>query len=198
MERRTLFIMIGVLGLIALGAVAWYLGSPLIINRTVEEAFPDELPEDIDIEAMPESEREEDATQVTVTATAMPDNEMEQDMPAGGEPTVLHSGTFVDADSFHQGSGNATIFELPGGDRILRLEDFMVTNGPDLHVYLATGSKPSGRDDLGEHIDLGALKGNIGDQNYEIPVNLELDDYQSVVIYCVPFHVVFSTASFVN
>ena len=198
MERRTLFIMIGVLGLIALGAVAWYLGSPLIINRTVEEAFPDELPEEIDIEAMPESEREEDATQVTVTATAMPDNEMEQDMPAGGEPTVLHSGTFVDADNFHQGSGSATIFELPGGDRILRLEDFMVTNGPDLHVYLATGSKPSGRDDLGEHIDLGALKGNIGDQNYEIPVNLELDDFQSVVIYCVPFHVVFSTASFVN
>jgi hypothetical protein len=74
----------------------------------------------------------------------------------------------------------------------------MVTNGPDLHVYLAAGSQPTGRDDLGEHVDLGALKGNIGDQNYTIPPDLGLEDYQSVVIYCVPFHVVFSTASLVE
>jgi hypothetical protein len=193
-----LFIVIGAFALIALGAVAWYLGSPLFINRTVEDAFPGETSAPPGIEASPESEDGELATQLAGTSQAMPDKEMGEEMPAGSEPVALLSGMFVDADNFHRGSGSAIIYELPEGDRILRFEDFMVTNGPDLHVYLAAGSQPTGRDDLGEHVDLGALKGNIGDQNYEIPTDLGLEEYQSVVIYCVPFHVVFSTAALVE
>jgi hypothetical protein len=55
---------------------------------------------------------------------------------------------------------------------------------------------PSGRSDIGEdYIDLGSLKGNIGSQNYDIPDNVDLSEYESVVIYCVPFHVVFATAA---
>ncbi len=198
MQRKHLFIVIGVIALITIGAVGWYLGSPLFINRTVQDDFPGETVISPESEANSRSEGGDLATQLAGTSEAMPDKTMEEDMPAGGEPTVLSSGIFVDADNFHRGSGTATIFELQDGTRILRLENFMVTNGPDLHVYLATGSAPTGRDDIGDHIDLGPLKGNIGDQNYEIPADLELDDYESVVIYCVPFHVVFSTASFVN
>ena len=70
-----------------------------------------------------------------------------------------------------------------------------MTNGPDLHVLLAVGSKPTGKEDLGQYVDLGELKGNLGNQNYPIPDDIDLESFQSVVIYCVPFHVVFSTAN---
>ena len=46
-----------------------------------------------------------------------------------------------------------------------------------------------------DYVHLGALKGNIGNQNYEIPAEVDLSEYKSVVIYCVPFHVVFATAT---
>jgi hypothetical protein len=111
------------------------------------------------------------------------------------QPTVVLQGQFQDADSFHQGSGSATIYQLPDGAQILRLEDFSVTNGPDLHVLLATSPAPTGRDDLGDYLDLGSLKGNVGNQNYEIAASTDLSQFKSVVIYCQPFHVVFATAT---
>jgi hypothetical protein len=65
-----------------------------------------------------------------------------------------------------------------------------------LHVILTKHPAPASRSDVGEdYIDLGSLKGNQGNQNYEIPVGTDLSQYQSVVIYCVPFHVVFATAT---
>lgn len=128
------------------------------------------------------------------------DNEVDEEFPAvemteempEGEVTAVLSGNFIDADAAHKGSGTATIYQQEE-ELILRLQDFMVTNGPDLHVLLSTSSNPA--DDLGEYIDLGELKGNIGDQNYEIPADIDLSQYQSIVIYCQPFHVVFSTAA---
>jgi hypothetical protein len=77
----------------------------------------------------------------------------------------------------------------------LRFEDFSVTNGPDLHVLLAVDPAPASREDLGDYVDLGSLKGNLGSQNYEIPPGTDLSQFKSVVIYCVPFHVVFATAT---
>jgi hypothetical protein len=76
----------------------------------------------------------------------------------------------------------------------LRLEDFSVTNGPDLHVLLAENPSPPDHDSLGMYLDLGSLKGNLGDQNYDIPAGTDINQFKSVVIYCLPFHVVFSTA----
>ena len=108
---------------------------------------------------------------------------------------IAAQGAFMDGDSLHLGSGSATIFQQ-GEQRVLRFEEFSVTNGPDLHVMLSTNPAPTGQSDIGgDHIDLGPLKGNQGDQNYPIPDELDLSDYQSVVIYCVPFHVVFATAT---
>ncbi len=79
---------------------------------------------------------------------------------------------------------------------MLRLEDFSVTNGPGLHVFLSAHPDPKSRDDVRDEafVDLGELKANIGNQNYEIPADIEVAQYHSVVIYCVPFHVVFSVA----
>jgi hypothetical protein len=130
-------------------------------------------------------------------AVVMLDEPMnEENMPdASDEWTVVAEGSFVDADSFHQGSGTAAIFQQ-GDQRVLRFEDFSVTNGPDLHVILTKHPAPGGRSDVGDdYIDLGSLKGNLGNQNYEIPTSVDLSQYQGVVIYCVPFHVVFSTAT---
>ena len=115
---------------------------------------------------------------------------------APASPVAVKHGTFRDADSFHTGEGSATVYELPDGSYVLRFEDFRVTNGPDLRVILATHPDPQGRGDVhtGEYVELGKLKGNIGNQNYPLPEGLSPDDYGSVVIYCKPFQVVFSVA----
>lgn len=177
-----------VLGIPAL-ILAWWLISPLFLDTEVNEAFPlsasAEVPDDMTQE---EVEKEmEDAAETDVTS--------DEPMPAeDGAPAVITTGTFRDADDFHMGSGVATIYELEDGSRILRLSEFEVTNGPDLHVYLVPDSDPTSREDVEGYVDLGSLKGNIGDQNYEIPDDLDLSGFNSVVIYCQPFHVLFSVA----
>ena len=117
--------------------------------------------------------------------------------PGGsGTALVLRKGTFQDADRFHQGSGEATIYRGPDGSHLLRLENFQVTNGPELHVILSPNPAPESRDDVHQpgYLDLGSLKGNVGNQNYEIPADVDVSALSSVVIYCSPFHVVFSIA----
>ena len=119
---------------------------------------------------------------------AMPDK-----MP--DEPVVLASGSFITIDPIHGADGTATIYQLPDGSRVLRFEDFRSSNGPDLRVFLSTEVPTSTFAGLGEdEIELGRLKGNIGSQNYDIPADIDLAQYRSIVIYCLPFRVVFSSA----
>ena len=92
-------------------------------------------------------------------------------------------------------AASAKLYDIPAIGRVLRFEEFRATNGPDLHVLLAAAPLPTNRHDLGEYIDLGSLKGNVGDQNYDIPEDVDVARYASVVIYCKPFHVVFATAT---
>ena len=111
------------------------------------------------------------------------------------EWVAVGQGAFVGADAFHMGEGVATIFSQ-GDQSVLRLEDFTVTNGPDLHVLLVQNIDGTSSSELGEYLDLGSLKGNVGNQNYEIPAGTDLSQYSGVMIYCMPFHVVFATAGF--
>jgi hypothetical protein len=194
MNKRVAIIAIGLVGLVAVAEVAWYLVSPPFINRAVDEAFPDaqELAANPDqLMAMPEEDRAEVKDEVMEAGANMPDSQAGEampDMPA--EPSIVAQGTFVGADDFHQGSGSATIYELPEGSHVLRFEEFSVVNGPDLHVFLLQGESMTGS------VDLGSLKGNLGDQNYDIPAGTDVSGFTSVSIYCVPFHVTFATASF--
>ncbi len=112
------------------------------------------------------------------------------------EPVALLSGMFKDADARHQGSGDATIYQLADGTNVLRVENLDVTNGPDLHVFLAPVEDADRREDVMAegYLDLGELKGNKGDQNYIILGSFDPSKEWTVVIYCVPFHVIFSTA----
>lgn len=110
---------------------------------------------------------------------------------------TLASGAFRDADAAHRGSGNAAILRNGAGETVLRLTEFEVTNGPDLEVWLSSVADPQSSRDVsnGEWVSLGQLKGNIGDQTYTIPADVDLSQYQSVVIWCEQFSVLFSPAT---
>jgi hypothetical protein len=190
--KRSSAITLGVVALPAL-AIGWWLGSPLFLDHTVDEDFPVVVTQ---------------TTTVTTTTTipaAEPGSSggtlIEDTVdPSTGFPVApsgpipLVAGEFRDADQAHHGTGVATVYELENGNRVLRFEDLEVTNGPALRVYLVPHDDPTSRDDVAGYLDLGALKGNVGNQNYEIPPGVDLSQYGSIVIYCEPFHVIFSVA----
>ena len=95
----------------------------------------------------------------------------------------------------HETEGNAGIFDV-NGKRVLRLTNFKTSNGPDVHVYLVAA--PDAKDDAtvkkAGFLDLGSMKGNMGDQNYDVPDNADLARYQAVTIWCARFNVNFATA----
>lgn len=188
MNKKRLLI-IGAIVAIPVVAVGWWLAAPLFFDKEVSEDFPmsagAEIPDDMTAEEV-EAEMED--------AANAPDVEADDDMMEDG-PTALSMGEFVGADDFHEGSGTATVYELEDGSHVLRLENFEVTNGPDLHVLLVPHSNPESSDDIEGYVDLGSLKGNLGDQNYEIPAEVDVSEFGSVMIYCKPFHVIFATAS---
>ncbi|MEM7126231.1 MAG: DM13 domain-containing protein [Chloroflexota bacterium] len=137
---------------------------------------------------------------VLIMAAEQADVIMEEAMPepaAEGEAemVIAAQGEFKGSGPSYQGAGTATIY-TEGDSRTLHLSDFSVTNGPDLHVLLISNTDATSTDGLGDYIDLGSLKGNMGDQNYEIPADVDLSQYSGVMIYCVPFHVPFATAAF--
>lgn len=96
----------------------------------------------------------------------------------------------------HDGRGQARILELTNGDRVLHLADFETLDGPDLFVYLVGAPDAAGQAALeaGGYLDLGALKGNVGPQNYIIPASADLSRYAGVSIWCRRFRVNFTTA----
>ena len=96
----------------------------------------------------------------------------------------------------HETQGVATLYTLPDGKTILRLSEFETSNGPDVRVYLVAA--PDTNDDAtviqSGFIDLGSMKGNIGNQNYEVPPDTDLSRYRSVSIWCRRFGVNFGAA----
>lgn len=119
---------------------------------------------------------------------------------AGAPVRVLATGRFVSHE--HTTTGTVRVLELPGGDRVLRLEDFATSNGPALEVWLADAPVTEGREgwfvfDDGEYAELGELKGNIGDQNYAVPSAVDLDRLRSVSIWCDRFNVSFGAAELI-
>jgi hypothetical protein len=150
-------------GLVALGAVGWYLFRPelLFVNKQVHE----------------------DVAQMGGPA---------------GEPAVAPSALARGAfhSVAHETRGTATILDLGGGKRILRLTDFATSNGPDVRVYLVAAPDASDNETVSKagFVELGALKGNQGDQNYDVPESVDLGKYRAVTIWCRRFSVNFATA----
>ena len=112
------------------------------------------------------------------------------------DSTLVASGSFSDADGSHKGSGVATLYRSASGSQVLRLTEFEVTNGPDLEVWMVKGDSIQSSKDVkeSEWVSLGLLKGNIGDQNYDVPTDVDWTEYTNVVIWCEQFGVLFSPA----
>ncbi|MEM4392125.1 MAG: DM13 domain-containing protein [Candidatus Nitrosotenuis sp.] len=164
-------IIIGVIIAVVAIPMAVYAASPLFINTTIDEPLPANL-------KIPES----------TMSDKMMDNKMAGEiMP---KPMLALSGMFVGVgDGIHDAQGMAKILPLDNGASILRLEDFRSTNGPDLYVYLATDK------DATDFVSLGRLKANTGNQNYDIPQGTNLAKYDTVLIWCKQFSVLFGSAS---
>ncbi len=141
------------------------------------------------------TEQTDESDQATIETGTPPSEHANDDMPAP-EVVVEASGSFVDRS--HPATGVAQVLGDGTGQRFLRFEGFETDNGPDLNVYLSTAASdaPAGEFD-DDFVDLGDLKGNIGPQNYEIPTEVDLSQYRTVVIWCVRFGVAFGAAQLV-
>ena len=119
-------------------------------------------------------------------------------------PTASAASEQLASGQFHSGAhetkGMATVFQLADGKKTLRLTNFATSNGPDVHVYLVAAQDAKDNDAVTNagFVDLGSLKGNIGDQHYELPVNADLAKYRAVTIWCKRFSVNFGTAPLMN
>jgi hypothetical protein len=195
-------------GVVLVGAVAfvlwWFQPQALLFDRVVDEEFPTTA-------AAPEPEAEDTANlreaddpppsredlNAPEAIDALEDEDTAEEAAAAEEPTdprMLSSGGFESRNRYTV-TGEATIYELEDGSRTLRLEPFESTNGPDLYVYLTTAGHTDDDAALAaDFVDLGDLRGNIGSQNYQIPDNVDLDAYDTVVIWCERFAVAFGAA----
>ena len=108
---------------------------------------------------------------------------------SGGLNNSIISGSFVGVnDGIHNAEGVAKVIPLQQDDgNVLRLENLKVTNGPDLYVYLSTDKSAS------DFVNLGKLKANNGNQNYNIPTGTDLTKYDNVLIWCKAFSVLFGS-----
>jgi len=115
---------------------------------------------------------------------------------AGSEAEPLYTGKLESRE--HQTNGRTTIYSDGGGKKYLRLTDFATSNGPDVHVVLVKAEEPALSKTIVpgtlEFVELGSLKGNQGDQNYDLPATTDLGEYQAVAIYCERFHAIFGVA----
>jgi hypothetical protein len=181
LTRRTKLVLIVVL-LALLAPVGWYLGSPLFINQVVDDPFPAQRPNAPSIALERSSGLNEP---LPVGAVAIGTVKL-------GQGEFRRSGV-----RFYDGEGSATIYHLTDGRRILRFEGFRVTNGPGLYVYLSGASFPTSGQALRAQgsFEVARLRGNVGNQNYELPKDLDLERFNAVVIYCKPFSAVFAIAT---
>ena len=178
-----------------------YTISPLLINTVINEPLP---PSSVSSDFqrfmnMTENERIEAANNMTqkqkemiMTVAAKDNNTVSENLSVASMSTSSNKtliGNFVGAgDGFHNAEGVAKIIQLADGTDILRLENFKATNGPDLYVYLSTDKTNA------DIVNLGRLKGNIGNQNYLVPAGTDITKYNTALIWCRAFSVIFGSA----
>jgi hypothetical protein len=113
----------------------------------------------------------------------------------GSSPQPVVTGQFYSI--LHPTAGTATIYQMGDGTRVLRFTNFKTSNGPDVHVYMvaADDAKDIAMVQQAGLVDLGVIKGNVGDQNYTLAGDLDLAKYRAVSIWCKRFSVNFGAAA---
>jgi hypothetical protein len=197
--------LVGLGGVVGLAVAAWlafgFFGvQALFLDQEVDEADPFALETTGTVTAAPETSGDIDAegsgdggNESTGTDAAVPTGTEGSNTPAAPTVTVESSGSFIGLD--HPAAGDVTI-STDGTQRFLRFENFETDNGPDLFVYLVAGAGAEGDPGLfdDDFVNLGPLTGNIGDQNYEVGLDVDLDRYTTVVIWCDRFNSAFGAA----
>ena len=107
---------------------------------------------------------------------------------------TLESGSFHSI--LHPTQGTATVYRVGDGSRVLRFTNFSTSNGPDVHVYMVAADDANDAATVlrAGFIDLGPIKGNVGDQNYTLGSDVDLSKYRAVSVWCKRFSVNFGTA----
>lgn len=170
---------VSILGIVALGAGAFVFQPwKLFIDIEVDESLPT-------IQRTPE------------VTTAPSDEETISPEPVNEEPVVLARGSLISHE--YETSGTVKILELADGSRVLRLENLDTSDGPRVEVWLTDAPVIEDRDGWfvfgdANYESLGLMKGNKGNQNYEIPDELDLSEFTSVSLWCVTFSVSFGAA----
>lgn len=171
-KRRWIWLVVAVV--VVVGGIAFWAFAPwtLFVDKQVDEALPS----------------------VSAPApTESPDPTASQ-KPRPTGPETLANGKFQSYE--HETTGSASLIRLANGDVVVRLAPFATSNGPDVRVWLSERKADNaGGANGGKYLDLGALKGNIGNQNYQVPKSANVDEYKSVVIWCRRFSVAFGAAS---
>lgn len=193
------------------GAGIYYLASPSFISTQVNEPLPTSAVESESYQrfiSMNENEKLQAARQMSpqeideiMSSAAGVNNSINEPMNQTLQPqqrtlnnttttsSVLRTGSFIGVgDGIHNAEGTAKVIPLEDGTNILRLENLRVTNGPDLYVYLSPDKAAS------DIVNVGKLKANNGNQNYDIPKGTGLSKYDTVLIWCRPFSVLFGSA----
>jgi hypothetical protein len=203
MNKKAIIVVI-IIAAIAI-PVGIYTASPLFINTIINEPLPTRSLTDQQkfqefMSMNNEQERVEKGQQMSAEeknailrgAAQINGNTVNENMTDAATtlgPTSLVIGNFIGVnDGIHNAEGLAKVIQLDDASMILRLENFRATNGPDLYVYLATDNSAS------DFVDLGRLKGNIGNQNYDIPEGTDFSKYDTVLIWCKAFSVLFGSA----
>lgn len=187
----------------ALGALAilvfifvWFEPHKALLDQRVDEALPG-------LESVDESQ----TTTTVPPPTSVPPTTAPADDSAATTTTVPPTTTEPPgpvilsetelASVGRDGSGKVLLIELDDGSRVVRFEDLDVLNGPDLLVILSPSELVDDRDayDDGDFVVLGELRGNQGNQNYEIPADVDLEGFGSVAIWCRRFNYTFNAAA---
>jgi hypothetical protein len=175
-QHRGLLISLVAAFVLVAGTSGVVLGAPLVFDDIVAE----------DVIEVPQASAADAAPDTT-------DDRAEDQAAAGSQATAAQIAAGQFADRNHPGSGTATLIDTGTGDTVLTLTDFATDNGPDLFVYLVPAESAAGTVDGA--IDLGRLKGNVGEQQYDVPAGADAGDGWRVVVWCRAFAVTFTEAT---
>jgi hypothetical protein len=180
--------------------VSWWLISPYFLDDVVDEEFSTSIATQLDEGDQPavpdptnapSDAASQDPDGSEGPAEGAPAEEPAAQPPAG--PVLLGAGRFVGLAG-HSGTGDAGIFQNPEGSYVLRFENFDIENGPDLEVYLVPGADRTSLDPGSIH--LGGLKGNVGNQTYDLPPGTDLaPGPYTALVWCEAFTVEFVGAT---
>lgn len=184
----------------------WWIGGGVVVALAIAGAlvfqpwllFVDvRVDDEIPLATAATSEPRADASS-SAAPPAASDDPLPSTPPAPAVPVELSIGSLISHE--HETSGTVRVIQLPDGSRQLAIEDLDTTNGPDVHVWLSAGPVVEGFDGwftAGGHpyVDLGMIKGNEGNQVYDIPADVDLSAYPTVDLWCVQFSVSFGAAA---